>query len=74
MKAGADDWDGRIWLTSSTNGVRMSYLAAMLASEGVDAEILTTGVGAGAVYRLTVRSEDAARGRAVLRALQAAKL
>jgi hypothetical protein len=57
-------------LRSSRDGVRMSYIAAMLASEGIETDLRPTGQGFN-LFRLFIRPEDAVQARAVLRALDA---
>jgi hypothetical protein len=54
-------------LRASDNPVRMSYLAAMLVGEGLEAEVQNVKIG---VWRLVVPADEAALARSVLRDLQ----
>jgi hypothetical protein len=54
-------------LRASDNPIRMSYLAAMLIGEGLEAEVQNVKTG---VWRLVVPAGEAALARSVLRDLQ----
>jgi hypothetical protein len=62
--------DMGLLLRSGLDGVRMSYIAAMLAGEGIETDLRPQGQGFN-YFRLYIRPEDAVRARAVLRALDA---
>ena len=57
----------QVILRASDDPIRMSYLAAMLIGEGLEAEVQNVKIG---VWRLVVPADEAALARAVLRDLQ----